>query len=290
MSKTRAIIHIDEEKCNGCGLCIPNCPEGALQVIDGKARLINDLFCDGLGACLGHCPTGAIRVEQREAEPYDEVKVMANIVRQGANTIAAHLTHLQDHGEDELYAQALAYLGAQGIETPCEGKPAEPQGGCPGTRLRTLTPAPSAPTRVGDPQPSRLQNWPVQIHLANPRAPYFRDADLLLAADCAGFASPDLHAQWLAGRVVLIGCPKLDDTAAYLDKLTAIFAQNDLRSVTVLHMEVPCCSGLFGLAQEALARAGKSVPLVRTVLGISGQTRPGPADQVFPQGGGHVPE
>lgn len=273
MPNVRAIIHINEELCNGCGRCIPNCPEGALQVIDGKARLINDLSCDGLGACLGHCPTGAIRVEQREAVPYDEVKVMANIVRQGPNTIAAHLKHLQDHGEDELYAQAAAYLHAKGIENPCEGKLAEPQGGCPGTCLRTLRPAAANPAQAGEPQASRLQNWPIQIHLANPRAPYFRQADLLLAADCAGFASPDLHVRWLAGRVVGIGCPKLDDTRAYLEKLTAIFTQNDLRSVTVLHMEVPCCFGLYELAREAMAKAKKTVPISREVLGISGQAQ-----------------
>jgi ferredoxin len=271
----RKIIFVDEDRCTGCAECIPNCPEGALQVIDGKARLVSDLFCDGLGACVGHCPEGAMRVEEREAETYDEAKVMANIVRQGANTIRAHLIHLREHGEEELYAQAVAYLRARGIDNPCEGTGAEaaPHGGCPGSRLRTLRPVEAAPASAegGAPQSSRLQNWPIQIHLANPAAPYFRGADLLLAADCAGFAAPDLHSRWLAGRVVVIGCPKLDDTEAYLEKLTAIFRQNELRSLTVLHMEVPCCGGLVAVAQKALARSGRSLSMQTVQISLLGE-------------------
>lgn len=273
----RKIITIDEARCTGCALCIPNCPEGALQIIDGKARLVGDLFCDGLGACLGHCPEGAIRVEEREAEAYDEAKVMENIVRQGPKTIRAHLTHLREHGEMELLAQAEAYLRAYGIANPCgeSEAPAERHGGCPGARLRTLQhpAAVQSPAAEGGTASSQLQNWPIQIHLANPRTPYFRNADLLIAADCAGFAVPDLHCRWLAGRVTVIGCPKLDDTEAYLEKLTAIFGQNDLRSVTVLHMEVPCCGGLTTLAQEALSRAGRSLPLHAVQISLQGEVQ-----------------
>ncbi|MEW6515580.1 MAG: 4Fe-4S binding protein [candidate division FCPU426 bacterium] len=269
----RKIIHIDEDRCNGCAACIPNCPEGALQIIDGKARLVSDLFCDGLGACLGHCPEGAILVEEREAEPYDERRVMENIVRQGAGTIRAHLIHLQEHGEDALYRQAAAYLREQGIGNPCEdpGPSRAEHGGCPGSRLRTLKPSGAAPAAPSSERPSQLQNWPIQIHLANPRAPYFRGADLLLAADCAGFAATDLHNQWLAGRVTLIGCPKLDDTEAYLEKLTAIFKQNEPRSLTVLHMEVPCCGGLVALAREALTRSGAQTPFTAVQISLQGE-------------------
>ncbi len=210
----RKIITIDDEKCNGCGACIPDCPEGALQLIDGKARLISDLFCDGLGACIGSCPEDAISVEEREAEPYDESKVMANIVRHGTNTIKAHLAHLQDHGEDEFMREAIAYLVENDIEVPSEfldskcacGEPVidrgpEPHGqgpghnhggGCPGTRLMDFevdTP-PWEQEKAAAPEsmPSRLGQWPVQIMLIPPHASFLNGADLRVAADCVPVA------------------------------------------------------------------------------------------------------
>ena len=250
----REIIKIDEEKCNGCGLCIPNCPEGALQIIDEKARLISDLFCDGLGACIGHCPEGAITVEEREAEPYDERKVMANVVEHGENTICAHLEHLDDHGEEGFLREAIAYLAEQGMDVPdgfrerrAEKMSAEVTG-CPGCKVedyraesKTRNDGPvGTDTARQSPRGSTLRQWPVQIHLVPPFAPYLQNADLLIAADCVPFAYAGFHEDLLEGKTLLVGCPKLDDTDRYLEKFTEIFKQNDIRSVTVVQMEVPC--------------------------------------------------
>jgi ferredoxin len=280
----REIIRIDEEKCNGCGLCIPNCPEGALQIIDGKARLISDLFCDGLGACIGHCPEGAIEVEEREAEPYDERKAMANVAAHGENTILAHLEHLDDHGEKDLLREAIAYLNEQGMDVPdrFRERRAEKMSmevtGCPGCKVEDFRPeaesraegptdqdvAPLAPRR------STLRQWPVQIHLVPPSAPYLQHADLLIAADCVPFAFAGFHEELLEGKTLLVGCPKLDDTAFYLEKLTEIFKRNDVSSVTVAQMEVPCCFGMTKIVKAALQAAGKDTPVESIVIGIKG--------------------
>ncbi|MCK4547198.1 MAG: 4Fe-4S binding protein [Candidatus Eisenbacteria sp.] len=258
----RKIIRIDEEKCTGCGDCIPNCPEGALQVIDGKARLVSDLFCDGLGACIGHCPEDAITIEEREAEEYDEDRVMENIVKAGANTIKAHLDHLKEHGETDFLNEAIRYLKAHGIESPYEevapARQPDPSIGCsscPG----------AAPRRQ-----SRLGQWPVQIMLVPPAAAYFKDADLLLAADCVPFAYPEFHEDFLSGKIVLVGCPKLDDAQFYVEKITEILKQNDFRSLTVVHMEVPCCTGTVRIAQAALGASGKEIPAKAVQIGIKG--------------------
>jgi ferredoxin len=275
----RKIIKIDEEKCNGCKACIPNCPEGALQIIDGKARLVSDLFCDGLGACLGHCPLGAISVEERAAEPYNEERVMENIVLKGENTTRAHLEHLFSHGEKELYAQAVAFLKQRGMKNPFAPAAAEHahHGGCPGSLTRELKPG--APARQGAaagpgaPRESQLQNWPVQIHLLNPAAPYFENADLLIAADCTAFSLANFHEDFLAGKVLMIGCPKLDDGEAYVDKFAAIFKNHVIRRITLLHMEVPCCSGLIALVKEALAAANKKIPLETVEVSLQGQVK-----------------
>ena len=271
----REIITIDEELCNGCGLCIPSCPEGALQIIDGKARLVSDLFCDGLGACVGHCPEGAMTVVEREAEPYDERKVMANIVGYGQNTIAAHLEHLREHGEMGLYREAVDYLEEQGLEVPThELEPAaELPCGCPGAMLRELSKETESETSApSDYSPvSRLTHWPVQIKLLPVNAPYFEGADLLLAADCAPFAFPDFHDEFLAGKVLLVGCPKLDDAAFYLEKMTAILETNDIKSVTCVHMEVPCCFGLPTIARQAIIASGKDIPLHDVTITVDGR-------------------
>jgi ferredoxin len=273
----RKIISIDEEKCTGCAECIPNCPEGALQVIDGKARLVSDLFCDGLGACVGHCPTGAMTVEEREAEPYDERRVMENIVQAGPNTIAAHLKHLKDHGADDYLREAVAYLEEQGIDAPGKAPADVPEapflGGCPGTRVRELAPADPAPAAADAPtakRPSHLRNWPVQLKLVPPIAPWLKGADLLIAADCVAFALPDFHEELLEGRVLLIGCPKLDDGEAYVTKLAAVFEANAVKSVTVAHMEVPCCFGLVEIVKAAIERSGTDVPYFEVTVGIQG--------------------
>ena len=271
MASVRPIIEIDEEKCTGCGECIPNCPEGALQIIDGKARLVSDLFCDGLGACIGHCPEGAITVEEREAEPYDERKVMANVVRGGPNVIRAHLEHLRAHGATDLAREAEAFLEEQGIAVP-EAPAAPCQGTCPSARIAELL-GDEAEAEEAEPTAraaSRLGHWPVQITLVPPHAPFLQGARLVIAADCTPFAYANFHEDFLRGRAVLVGCPKLDDPAFYRQKLAMIFEQNDLESIEVVHMEVPCCFGLVRVVQQALADAGKGVPVTFTKIGIQG--------------------
>lgn len=271
----RKVIRIDEEKCNGCGLCIPNCPEGALQIIEGKARLVSDLFCDGLGACIGHCPEGAIAIEEREAEPYDERRVLENIIPQGDAVIRAHLAHLRDHGAAEYLQQALEALREKGIEveemeSPAEGGHDRLACGCPGTAVQDIQHDDDEDTPAGS-RPSRLRHWPVQITLVPPTAPYLRGADLVVAADCTPFAYADFHEDFIRGKVVLVGCPKLDDASYYRDKLTEVFRENDIQSVTAVRMEVPCCSGLVAMLRRAIAASGKDVPLREVVISIRGE-------------------
>jgi ferredoxin len=273
----RNIIRIDEEKCNGCGLCIPNCQEGALQVIDGKARLISDLFCDGLGACLGHCPEGAITVEEREAEPYDERKVMEKIIEQGPETVKAHLDHLADHGEKELLAIAKEVLAAKGM-TSDNAKPQEGHhmhhghggGGCPGSaEMRFKKTAAAEPSAKS---PSELTQWPVQLHLISPESPAFKGQDVVLAADCAAYAYGGFHQRFLKGKALAIACPKLDEGQdVYLEKLTAMIDQAQINTLTVVIMEVPCCGGLLRLAQEASSRAKRKIPIKSVVISRQGE-------------------
>ena len=281
----REIITIDEEKCNGCGSCVPGCPEGALQIIDDKARLVSDLFCDGLGACIGDCPEDAISVIKREAEPYDEVKVMENIVKQGENTIKAHLEHLKNHGETGFLKQATDYLEENGIENPLE-KEAQAKGaeageeklacGCPGSQVRDLRDVDKADTAGGDTgvkQKTELRQWPVQIHLVPVNAPYFDNADLLVAADCVPFAHANFHSDLLKGKILLVGCPKLDDAGFYKDKITDILKENNIKSVTIARMEVPCCYGLVKLVSDALADSGKDIPIDDITIKVNGEIR-----------------
>jgi len=271
----RKIITIEDELCNGCGLCIPNCPEGALQIIDGKARLVSDLFCDGLGACVGYCPEGAMTVIEREAELYDERKVMANIVKHGDNTIAAHLDHLKDHGEMSLYREAVAYLEESGIEVP-EKSPEQEQDAacaCAGSIPREFENEIETEIALPDGYKpvSKLTHWPVQIKLLPVNAPYFQGADLLLAADCVPFAYPEFHQELLEGKVLLIGCPKLDDASFYLEKITEILRSNDISSVTCAHMEVPCCFGLPMVARQAIEASGKNIPFEDVTITVNGR-------------------
>ena len=269
----RKIIKINEKKCNGCSLCIPNCPEGAIQIIDGKARLISDLFCDGLGACIRHCPEGAITIEEREAEPYNEKKVMESVVRQGKNVIRAHLDHLKEHGEEEYLKQAKDYLKEKniklefnkGIKTPVFHS-------CPGSRimdLRNKKKETSSNPKEG--QESELMQWPIQLNLLSQNATYFKDADLLLAADCAPFAYANFHSDFLKGKTLMIGCPKFDDVEYYEKKLTDILKSNNIKSITIVNMEVPCCFGLQNIAENAIRNSGKTIPLRQTIITISGE-------------------
>jgi len=259
---TRTIIAIDEQKCTGCGLCLPNCPEGALQIIDGKVRLVSDLFCDGLGACVGYCPEGAITLSEREAEPYDERQVMANIARQGANTIRAHLDHLHSHGEKDLLSQALAWLAETGLPVP-EGWKREAQ-------EHRREPGERAPAEIPEkPAASELGNWPIQLHLISPMAPQFSGKDVLLCADCVAYAAGSFHASFLKGKVLAIACPKLDEGKdVYREKITALIDHAQIKSLTVVMMEVPCCRGLLALAEQARGNAQRKVPLTAAIISI----------------------
>ena len=226
----RQIVRIDEEKCNGCGQCVPACAEGALQIIDGKARLVSEIYCDGLGACLGECPEGALTIEEREAEAFDEAAVEHHL------------------GQQEKKAPL-----------PC---------GCPGSAMRTHKPHDALAYEPGTTPPSVLSHWPVQLMLVPPGAPFLREADILVCADCVPFAVPDFHARHLACRAVVVGCPKLNDLAHYRKKLEAIFKQANPRSITVLRMEVPCCGGLTQVVTEARNEAVPECPLEIHVIGI----------------------
>jgi len=266
----RKIIEIDEEKCDGCGLCIPECPEGAMKVIDGKARLISDLFCDGLGACVGHCPQDAIKVIEREAEPFDEYKVMENVVTQGTNTIKAHLEHLKDHGETEYFNQAVSFLKEQGIPVP-QLQEAQAVHSCPGSRSMAFENIVSENGPV-DEVPSALSHWPVQMHLIAPHAPQFKEADLLLAADCVAFAMGNFHQKYLPGKALAIACPKLDQNQeVYLQKMKSLIDEAKINSLTVMIMQVPCCGGLFQLAKSAIEQSNRNMPMKVIVVGVQGQ-------------------
>ncbi|MBE0599309.1 MAG: 4Fe-4S binding protein, partial [Desulfuromonadales bacterium] len=254
----REIVRIDEEKCDGCGLCVPACAEGAIRIIDGKARLIADNLCDGLGACLGHCPKDAILVEQRDAEEFDEEAVEQ---------------HLQAEGKPPLQASHAppAAGGCPSARVMSFDQPQPPAGGCPSARVMTSERPAAAETEPAERRSSELRQWPVQMHLVPPTAPFLRQADLLLAADCVAFAHAEFHRELLRDKALLIGCPKLDDGRAYLEKLTAILAHNDIRSLTVAHMEVPCCSGLIQIARQAVAASGKEVPMQTVRVGVGGE-------------------
>lgn len=226
----RKIVKIDEEKCNGCGACAITCAEGALQIIDGKAKLISENYCDGLGACLGECPEGAITIEERVSEEFNEEAV--------------------EH-----------HLQAKEAKLPC---------GCPSATVAQFeTGAAHSPT-TETPQQPRLRHWPVQLTLVPPGAPFLHQADVLLAADCVPFAYAGFHQELLKDHSLLIACPKLDDFPAHLEKLTAILRQSDIKSITVVHMEVPCCSGLVHMAKQAIRLSGKNVPLKEITIGVKG--------------------
>jgi Fe-S-cluster-containing hydrogenase component 2 len=233
----RKLVRIDEDKCDGCGLCVPACPEGAIQIIDGKARLVSEIYCDGLGACLGHCPKDAITIEEREAEPFDEEAVK---------------THLEAHRHA---AAACPSAQVMQFEKPAATEPV---------------------TSEQVPAKSELAQWPIQLTLVPPQAPYLNNADLLVAADCIPFAYPNFHQDLLKGKTILIGCPKLDDVQFYIEKLAQIFSHNNIASVTVAHMEVPCCFGLTYIVKEALSSAGKDIPLEDITISIKGEKQPLP--------------
>lgn len=267
----RDIIKINEDKCNGCGLCVPNCPEGALQIIDGKARLVSDLFCDGLGACIGNCPEGAISVEKREAEEYDERKVMENIIKQGKNTIKAHLEHLENHGADKYLKEAKDFLKERGIDIPEKKESTKTRSFCPGSKIMDFS-REEKNQNEGGKRTSELKQWPIQLHLVSPNAPYFVGKDVLLAADCTAFSIGDFHKDFLKGKTLIIACPKLDSNIdVYVEKLRKMIDESRINTLTVLVMEVPCCSSLLQIAKKALNSASRKIPIKLIVVGLNGE-------------------
>ncbi len=240
----RKIISIDESKCDGCGLCIPSCEEGALQIIDGKAKLVKDIYCDGLGNCLGECPQDAIKLIEREAEPFDEKAVEEHLERLESNQQEQPAPEMVSCGAREIRdAGSISASKQSQVENPAAAPEAE------------------------------LSHWPIQLHLVNPEARFLQNQDLLIAADCAPFAYADFHRQFLAGRAIVIGCPKLDDVDTYHGKLVEIFNRNNLKSVTLVHMEVGCCFGLSRLVRSALKESGVDLSLQEVVIGVDGSIK-----------------
>lgn len=288
----REIINIDEKLCDGCGECVPNCHEGALQIIDGKARLVSELMCDGLGACIGHCPQGAMTIEKREAEAYDEKQVMLEMIPKGRNTIKAHLLHLKEHGENDYFKEGIGTLidnkddlgfdlnslmreihqTLQQNNSHSHGS----GGGCPGSKQMSFnvkSPEENSSNETADAL-SALQQWPVQMHLVNPNAPYYRNSDVLIAADCTAFSMGNFHSKYLKGKSLAIACPKLDSGLdVYEEKILQMIDTAEVNTLTVMIMEVPCCGGLLQTVQNAVVKAERKVPVKLLVVGVQGEVK-----------------
>lgn len=238
----RKIVSIDESKCNGCGLCIPNCAEGALKIIDGKAKLVKDIYCDGLGACLGHCPMEAINIIEREADDFNIQQVEEFLKEKKVEEKSKFNNQMDMH-----------------------------MGGCPGSRMKMINRKAKEGENLNVKATSTLRQWPVQLSLVSANAPYFKGADLLITADCVPFAYANYHNDFLNDRAVVVGCPKLDDVSYYTEKLSDIIKNNELESITVLRMEVPCCGGMAMAAKDARNMAGSDVPVKVVTIGIEGE-------------------
>ena len=279
----RTVIKIDEDLCNGCGNCVEGCHEGALQLIEGKAVMISDLYCDGLGACIGECPVGAIELIEKETEPYSEVAVMERIHVKGEKVVIAHLQHLKNHGEMEWFNQGVEWCiknnfkidlskiaESPAVATKHHETSTSPEGkgmacGCPGSMERDFRGV--APVNT-----SELKQWPVQLHLLNPAASYFQSGDVLLASDCSAFTHGSFHQTFLKNKALAIACPKLDSNLnTYVEKLIAMIDQSRINTLTVLIMEVPCCSGLLQIAKRAKELASRNIPLKVMVMSIKGE-------------------
>jgi NAD-dependent dihydropyrimidine dehydrogenase PreA subunit len=276
MNSKRTVIKIDETLCNGCGACVDGCHEGALQLIDGKARIISDLYCDGLGACIGECPVDAIEFEERETKPYDEIAVMEKLVPKGEKTIRAHLLHMKAHNEIVFLNQGINYLKEHNIEVDMEELISENKTefrhvfNCPGNKEMSFAPANRA-IHTNDIS-SQLRQWPVQLHLLNPQAGYFQHADVVLAADCTAYAYANFHERFLQNHTLAIACPKLDsDKEIYVTKIVDMIDEAKINTLTVAIMEVPCCGGLLQIAKKALEQASRKVPVKLIVVGIQGE-------------------
>lgn len=259
----RKIINIDEDLCNGCGNCIPGCPEQAIQIVDTpkgpKARLVKDFYCDGLGACLGSCPVGALTVAEKETVPYDDDATVERIKKVAPGMLEVHKKHMEEHARESRNQHPHGPAGMSG---------------CPGSRAVFWgEKKEDKKTAAKDKQESQLRQWPVQLMLVNPQAPYFENADLLIAADCVPFAYADFHSDFLKDKSLIIGCPKLDDAEFYKEKLTEIFKNANIKSITVVNMEVPCCFGLQSLVKDAISASGKKIPYCEVVVGIKGEVK-----------------
>lgn len=292
----RDIIKIDEDLCNGCGECVPNCHEGALQIIDGKVRMVSELMCDGLGACIGHCPMGALTIEKREAPAYDEVETIKEMISKGKNTIIAHLKHLKEHGEVKFLQEGITYLTSvqntlpfdlqevkaavhnaanpKFIEQMKETQTPQPKQeacGCPGSKSQSFSmniPSASAQGSLA----SQLTHWPIQMHLFNPTAQHFQGADMLIAADCVAFSLGGFHQNYLKGKTLGIACPKLDSNQEiYKLKIKSLIDDARINTLTVMIMEVPCCGGLLRIAQSAVAEASRKIPVKLVIVSTKGE-------------------
>ncbi len=253
----RTIIRIDDTLCNGCGICVTGCHEGALRMIDGKAVMVSDLYCDGLGACIPECPQGAISLEEREAEAYNEEAVMERIAPKGDKVILAHLKHLQDHGETGFMNQGIDYLKKHNIKVD----------------LSSLFPTVSKDNTFV-PVMHKAVNFPFQLHLINPLNTVFAGAHLLLAADCTAFTATGFHNRFLKDKVLAIACPKLDSNReSYVEKLAVMIDQSKIETLTVLVMDVPCCSGLMELVRRAREKCQRYIPVKKVVLTVNGNVK-----------------
>lgn len=255
----REMVRIDEDKCNGCGLCVPACAEGAIQMIDGKAKLVADNLCDGLGACLGDCPQGAITIEKREADEFDEAAVEDHLKKIGREPVA--------HNHSAPPAGGCPSAQVKTFAAPAHG------GGCPSARLMNFSKQETADSDQGGQRPSELRQWPVLLNLVPPTAPFLEGKEVLLSADCAPFAYADFHKDILKGRSVVVGCPKFDDAQLYIEKLSAMIKAGGITKIVVAHMEVPCCSGLIAIAKQAIDQSGVDMPFETIKIGIQGDLK-----------------
>ena len=254
----REMVKIDEDKCDGCGLCVPSCAEGAIQIIDGKARLVADNLCDGLGACLGDCPQGAITIERRDADEFDEDAVE---------------THLKKIGREPTPHAHPPAGGCPSAQVKSFASPGHAGGGCPSARLMNFDKAETSETDTSGQRPSELRQWPVLMNLVPPTAPFLEGKELLLSADCAPFAYADFHKDILKGRALVVGCPKFDDAQLYIEKLTAMIKAGGITKIVVAHMEVPCCSGLIAIARQAVDKSGIDIPFETIKIGVQGDLK-----------------
>ena len=264
----RKIVRIDESKCNGCGQCVPSCAEGAIRIIDGKARLVADNLCDGLGNCLGECPMEAITIEERPAEQFDEAAVAHHLGRQHSPAPARSAAASARWAP--VPAAAAVSTGCPSKASAGGGSSGAPRAGCPGSAFRKVRQAGVAPAAEKPKASLRLGQWPVQLSLVPTQGEMWHNADVLIAADCVAFTMGDFHDALLAGKTLAIACPKLDDTDPHVAKLAAIFASNPIRSITVAHMEVPCCMGIIYIVQMALEKAKVDIPVREITVGIDG--------------------